>query len=77
MNEKTDITFAGPDGKTGIGLGLTLCQEFVERNRGKIWVESEVGKETMFKFTVPRTARNRRCQNEVLIAETPFLHSLA
>ncbi|GEM_PF-2067215 len=37
----------------GTGLGLIICKEMVEKNRGKIWVESEFGKGTAVKFTVP------------------------
>lgn len=47
-------TRAGTAGEKGTGLGLVLCQELVERNQGKIWVESAVGKGTNFKFTLPR-----------------------
>ncbi len=37
----------------GTGLGLIICKEMVEYNGGCIWVESELGKGTAVKFTVP------------------------
>ncbi len=37
----------------GTGLGLIICQEMVEKNGGRIWIESELGKGTAVKFTVP------------------------
>jgi PAS domain S-box-containing protein len=36
------------------GIGLTLVKKIVEQNGGKVWVESEVGKFTSFKFTTPK-----------------------
>jgi signal transduction histidine kinase len=38
----------GTDSEKGNSIGLMLCKEFVERNEGKIWVESELGRGTNF-----------------------------
>jgi signal transduction histidine kinase/ligand-binding sensor domain-containing protein len=46
-------TSAGTDEEKGSGLGLILCKEFVEKHRGKIWIESEEGKGSKFFFTLP------------------------
>lgn len=43
----------GTANEKGTGLGLVLSKEFVERNKGKIWVESEYGKGSTFFIRLP------------------------
>jgi len=48
------ITKEGTDKEKGTGLGLILCKEFVEKNRGKIWIDPKRTRGSKFMFSVPK-----------------------
>lgn len=53
FNVSQHFTTFGTSNEKGSGLGLILCKEFIEKNNGEIYVESEVGKGSSFYFRIP------------------------
>jgi len=37
----------------GVGLGLAICKGIIEAHKGRIWAQSEIGKGSVFTFTLP------------------------
>jgi signal transduction histidine kinase len=53
IRRKESFTSYGTAREKGTGLGILLCHEFAEANRGRFYVESEWGKGSRCYFTIP------------------------
>lgn len=54
FSESSFYSTEGTNEEKGTGLGLILCKDFINRNGGAFWAESEEGKGSVFYFTIPK-----------------------
>lgn len=47
------VSTIGTAQERGTGLGLVLCKEFIDKQNGRIWVESKLGEGSTFYVTIP------------------------
>ena len=53
FDSKLNNTTPGTANEQGTGLGILICREMAEQNKGRLWVESEEGGGSTFSFTLP------------------------
>jgi PAS domain S-box-containing protein len=53
LQEAYPVSSLGTAGERGVGLGLTLCREFVRLNGGEIWFNSALAQGSTFYFSLP------------------------
>ncbi len=61
----------GTDGESSTGLGLIICKDFIEKQGGILKVESETGKGSIFRFTIPQQLKSKGKADNINIFEAP------
>lgn len=60
LRNSESFTSKGARDEVGSGLGLQLCRNFVKKNGGAMWFESEQGKGSSFYFSIPLAEDSER-----------------
>lgn len=61
LKDATYFTTFGTNSEEGSGLGLLWCRDFVQKNAGHLWFESEEGIGSEFSFSLPVNAGVAAC----------------
>ncbi|MFI2743105.1 response regulator [Zhouia sp. PK063] len=54
LDPKEHFSKTGTENESGTGLGLILCQDFLEKNKSKLFIDSTEGKGSTFSFVLPK-----------------------
>jgi PAS domain S-box-containing protein len=60
--ESESFTTPGTENEQGTGLGLLLCKDFIEKNKGRIWVERRRPKGSAFYIELPARLNEEKLQ---------------
>lgn len=53
FNKNVFNSTLGTNNEKGTGFGLKICKQFIDLNEGELWVDSEPGKGSKFRFSFP------------------------
>ncbi len=65
--ESETFTTRGTENEQGTGLGLVLCKDFIEKNNGRIWVESTYLKGSEFFIELPTNGEHVIVQEHLAV----------
>lgn len=58
------ISMSGTHNESGTGLGLSICRDFLNKDFGRLGVESKEGRGSVFTISIPTAERRKRLQKE-------------
>lgn len=61
LQRRAVVSRNGTAGERGLGLGFSICQDMCQKLGGEIWIESEKGRGTTVRFTLPTRPEGSDC----------------